>query len=427
MPNVSPSLSPLIKPRRRVCMISFHTCPLASQEGKESGGMNVYVLELAKQLCAQGHTVDIYTRTQEVNNNGVVQVAERLRVIHLMAGSHYQLPKNQLLTVSDDFVVSFTKFIQDNVLEYDILHCHYYLSGFIGLQIKQALDWSTPLVFTFHTLALIKNLVARSTSEQETPERISNELLLGSKVDAIISPSENEREYLTHLYGVAPRKINIVPPGVDLNLFKPMSKATAKNKIGADLNHKIILFAGRIEPLKGIDSILYATRILLSKSPELAPLCVWIVGGDVSQPKYLWSDELKRLEKLRAQLGLTFYVHFAGQNKQEDLPYFYNAAEVVVMPSHYESFGMAAAESLACGTPVITTNLTGISNLFDNKHQHLITSANNPLLLAKLMEQILSGASTHSAAQLRETVADLDWSSTAAKVVKVYDDLLPTK
>ncbi len=405
----------------RVAMISFHTCPLASQEGKESGGMNVYVLELSKALSAMGLSVDMYTRCQDPSNQEVIEVSDNLRLIHLPAGPAGPYHKSQLLSVTDEFVAAYQEFTRRQNLAYDVLHCHYYLSGVIGHKINATLKVKLPIVFTYHTLALMKNLVARNTQEQENADRVEAELSLATSVDAIISPSENEREYLEYLYAAPAEKISVVPPGVDLKLFHPMSKKLAKQKVGADQDHKIILFAGRIEAIKGIDVLMYATKIFLAKNPQIGPVCVWIVGGDISQPKHLWSQELQRLEQLRAQLGLSLYVHFAGQSRQEELPYFYNAAEVVVMPSHYESFGMAAAEAMACGIPVITTNVTGISRLIDDKHQHLITSANNPLLLAKQIEHVLLEPDHHKSQELRQTVSDLDWSVVATNIRVVYE------
>src|SRR5260221_172556 len=173
-----------------------------------------------------------------------------------------------------------------------------------------------------------------------------------------------------------------------------MDQIKAKQKIDADLSHRIVLFVGRIEPLKGIDGLIYAIKILLKKNPN-QQVCLWIVGGDISQHTKEWSSELQKLEKLRELLQMPAIVRFAGRQSQEQLHYYYNAADVVVMPSHYESFGMAAAEAMACGTPVIMTNVTGISRLLDEKHTGLVTTVNNPLLLASQIEHVLENQTSH--------------------------------
>jgi D-inositol-3-phosphate glycosyltransferase len=167
--------------------------------------------------------------------------------------------------------------------------------------------------------------------------------------------------------------------------------------------------------------LLYAMKILVEKNPQL-DICLWIVGGDVSQEKAKWSKELQRLERLRHQLKLTSQVHFAGQQSQDSLPYFYNAAEVVVLPSHYESFGMAAAEAMACGIPVITTNVAGISSLLDAKYSSLLTSVNNPLLLAAKIEKLLINPDKRRqlSHEVHQVVQDLNWSSVASQVLDVY-------
>jgi len=272
----------------------------------------------------------------------------------------------------------------------------------------------------------MKNLVARNELEREEGDRIEAEYDLVQRVDKIIAPSESDMRYLQYLYAAGEDKVVVIPPGVDLDHFKPVDQAEAKSKLGIDPCDQIILFVGRIEPLKGIDMLLYAMKIMLEKKPDLR-VCLWIIGGDVSQPPSQWSKELQKLETLRHLLKLTPVVHFAGQQLQEVLPYYYSAADVVVMPSHYESFGMAAAEAMACGTPVITTNVAGISSLIDEKHELLITSVNNPLLLASQMELLLSDHQKREQVgqNVLQKVKDLHWQSIAAQIIRLYEESLP--
>ncbi|MCS7070203.1 MAG: glycosyltransferase, partial [Anaerolinea sp.] len=331
-------------PIRAVAMISFHTCPLASQEGKETGGMNVYVLELSRQLARQGIAVDVFTRSQDELQPHIVQVDPLFRVIHVPAGPESPVPKKQLIQYVPEFVANTRQFIAEHSARYDLLHCHYYLSGLAGLELRSAIDPALPIVMTFHTLALMKNLVARNEPEREDMQRIEAEYRLVSAVDRIIAPSESDMLYLQYLYQADPDKVTVIPPGVDLERFHPIDQAEARRALGMPLDDHVILYCGRIEPLKGIDMLLYATRIMMARNPELR-VCVYIIGGDISQPRDQWSAELSKLETLRGVLKLTPVVHFAGQQPQEVLPLYYSAADVVVMPSHYESFGMAAAEA----------------------------------------------------------------------------------
>lgn len=409
---------------QKIAMISLHTCPLASEEGKETGGQNVYVLELSKELGRQGFLVDIFTRSQSPTEPKIVQVSENVRVIHLAAGVEKPIAKKLLPQFIDEFVQSFWEFTKINQLSYDILHCHYYLSGLAGIKIREKIFSKIPLLMTFHTLALLKNLVARDELEKEETFRIASELTLTKKADHIIASSQSDKEYLLYLYDVPKVRVSVVLPGVNAKLFVPMEKNYAKNKIKADLEHRIVLFVGRIEPLKGIDVLIYAMKILHQKDPKLR-VCLFVVGGDISQPASLWTKELKKLDNLRILLNLETSVKFVGRKSQAKLPYYYNAAEFVVMPSHYESFGMVALEAMACGVPVITTNVTGIAGILEKEQEKLITSANNPLELSEKMEYLLSNKSAHDnlSQEVRERVQNLTWENTARRVSNIYKKL----
>src|SRR5664279_2358563 len=283
---------------RRIALISYHTCPLASEEGKETGGMNVYVLELGKRLAQRGLLVDAFTRSQD-SSQKIVTVVPGFRVVHLTAGPEATLPKKQLYRFIPEFVEKFLSFTRENNLHYEVLDCHYYLSGLIGLEIQKR--QKQPIIMTFHTLALMKNLVARDELEQESRERIDAEMTLVQQAQVIVAPSRNEKQYLQYLYDADPAKIHIIHPGVDQSLFRPLPQAQAKAFVDADPDQPVILFVGRIEPLKGIDGLLYAMKILTSRNPDLK-VCLWIVGGDISQPINRWSKELQKLEALRQVL-----------------------------------------------------------------------------------------------------------------------------
>jgi D-inositol-3-phosphate glycosyltransferase len=267
----------------------------------------------------------------------------------------------------------------------------------------------------------MKNLVARYEPEREELERIDAEYLLTKKSQRIITASSNEKEYLRYLYDVPADKISIIHPGVDTSLFKPMDKPTARKHIGIENGHRIILYVGRIEPLKGIDGLLYTMKIMIKQNPNINA-CLLIVGGDISQISEIPSAELQRLNSIREFFGLKQWVKFVGRQTQKELPYYYNASDLVVMPSHYESFGMTALEAMACGTPVIMTNVTGISNLLDGTMQKLITTANNPLLLAKQITELLRNEKEKKTISraIIEKAARLKWSDTARKTAALY-------
>lgn len=404
-------------------MISYHTCPLASEEGKETGGMNVYVLELAKQLAQLGHSVDVYTRSQDTENPPIVQVSDRFRVMHVVGGPQHGVPKKELLQYVPEFVENVVTFSRQENLTYDVMHCHYYMSGVAGKQIQAALQphQDFPIISTFHTLALMKNLVARGALETEESARVDIELEMVKSSDAVIAPSESDASYLHYLYDADPERVEVIPPGVDTSVFRPIPKTKAREFVGAESKEKIVMFVGRIEPLKGIDMLMYAMKVVSMDEPKL-PLKLYIVGGDISQDVSLWSAELQKLEQLSKVLRLPNVVKFIGQKPQHDLVYYYNAADIVVMPSHYESFGMAALEAMSCGVPVITTNVAGISGLIDERKKALLTSVNNPLLLASQIINLLTNHKTHRqiSAELKKKVDMLEWKNVAEQIAEVY-------
>lgn len=403
--------------KKRIAMISMHTCPLAFEEGKETGGMNVYVMELARALAKGNFIVDVYTRIQSEESEKIVQVTENFRVIHV-AADPIHTAKKDLSNYVSEFAKNVAEFIQKNNLSYDLVHSHYYLSALTAIQLKNNYNLNIPHVVSFHTLAIMKNLVARSELEKEETNRIVAEKEIANRADLLLAPCIVEKEYLHYLYGAPLDRIAIVSPGVDTTIFRPIDKKEARDHIRADIHHKIILFVGRIEPLKGIDTLLYAVKILKSKNPNQR-ICLCIVGGEKEQkPK---SSELEKLKRLQKILGIETSVTFVTQQSQTELPYYYNAADVVVIPSHYESFGMVALEAIACGTPVITTNVTGIATLIDKKYSKFIVPANNPLVLASQIEKTLQQFENQDIKQqLTESIHTFTWEGIAKKIALYY-------
>lgn len=393
----------------RIAMISYHTCPLASLEGKETGGMNVYVLELSRALARKGHYVDVYTRSHEKNDALITTPGPNLRVMHLPAGPREQIPKKKLVTFIPEFVRAYESFIKKQHISFDVVHAHYYQSGLAALSIGQ------PFIMSFHTLALMKNLVARDALEREGAARIRVEFTLMKRAQMIVASSKSDRAYMEYLYDAPTEKITVVSPGIDTALFHPMEKKAVRKHIHADPKHKIVLFVGRVEPLKGIDALLYAIKILTKQHPE-ETICLWIVGGDISEDTNRWPKTLQDLAHLQKTLSLSTSVRFVGRQKQTELPYYYNAADVVVIPSHYESFGMVALEAIGCGVPIITTNVVGISSLLSDDYASLITNVNNPLLLATQIQKIIAKPYT---AQLTPHT----WSYVADRMLSVYKKL----
>lgn len=411
-----------MNPMLKIALISYHTCPLASQEGKESGGMNIYVLEIAKELAKKGYLVDVFTRMQDNTSDHIVQVTPNFRVIHLEAGSCAYIPKKQLIQYIPEFSKSLSEFIRKEGTDYDLIHAHYYMSGMVAIQLKDLYKIDKPLVTTFHTLALMKNLVARDEKEREDETRINAEFELIKRSRIITSSSITDKDYLITLYDCPGEKIKVVTPGVDTKLFYRIEKKDAASHIHENPKQQIIMFVGRIEPLKGIDVLMYALKIYMHRNPH-SNLKLMIVGG--SNHAKTTDDELQRLKLLQHTLHIHPSVEFVPQQPQTELPYYYNYADIAVMPSHYESFGMTALEAMACGTSIITTDTSGISSIIDKELKDLIISANNPLLLATQIESVLNEPEKHAQLQKKviRSVQTMTWCHVAENMANIYQSL----
>jgi len=333
----------------RIAMLSVHSCPIGNPGTKDTGGMNVYIRELAQELAAQGISVDIYTRVHDPEDTQIIELGQNTRLIHLRAGEDRYINKLAVYSHLPDFACNVENFRKHDGREYDLVFSHYWLSGCVGKSLEQW--WSVPHVMMFHTLGEIKN--SMGIGEYDPELRIKTEELLARDCHHIIATTKKEKEFLVQNYSASPERISVIPCGVNLNLFQPADKKIAKQQLGFD-EDKIVLFVGRIEPLKGIDQLLRAIPYL-ENSRRIR--LVIVGGGEYDQ------HEMKRLRKLSNDLHIEDSITFSGLIKQEELNNFYNAADVCVIPSYYESFGLVALESLACGTPVVTTNVGDLQSI----------------------------------------------------------------
>ncbi|MEI2688681.1 MAG: glycosyltransferase [Anaerolineae bacterium] len=258
-----------------------------------------------------------------------------------------------------DFAAWVQEFAATHHRRYDVIHSHYWISGLVA-QALQAAWGEIPIVQMFHTLGQMKNQVAQAPHEFATQQRLDAESAILGFADRVVAGSPLDKAQTVWLYGADPHKIAVIPPGVDLTRFRPIGELEAKSFIDVPADKRMVLFVGRIEPLKGIDTLLRAMKQVAEDCGGCEGLTVAIVGGDPAVPLEQMSDEMARLHRLRAELGIEELVTFLGKRDQELLPYYYCAAEVVVMPSHYESFGMVALEAMACGTPVIASRVGGL-------------------------------------------------------------------
>lgn len=405
---------------RRVAMLSVHTCPLAMLGGKKTGGMNVYVRDLSRELGRQGIQVDVFTRSQDDCQPMVCHdLGFGGRVIHIPAGPEEPIPVAEVADYLDEFTAGVLEFAATEGVEYDMIHAHYWLSGIVAERLRDV--WGVPFVVMFHTLGHMKNQIAQDASQLAPQSRLDGEAHVIAVADKLIAATPAEENQLIALYDADPAKIEIVPPGVDLRRFYPIARKTAKKRVGIDCGHKTILFTGRIEPLKGVDTLLKAIAIVRERHPEaIACTCLAIIGGDP------WAEnpdaEMRRLLGMRDELGLNELVTFLGAKDQNILPNFYAAAEMVVMPSHYESFGMVALEAMAMGTPVIASEVGGLAHLVQDGINGFLIPSGDAEALAHRIHSLLQDDSCRLllGIQAREVARQYDWCHIAQEIERVY-------
>ena len=409
----------------RVAMLSMHTCPLAMLGGKKTGGMNVYVRDLSRELGRMGIDVDVFTRSQDdcvpmVNHD----LGEHARVIHIPAGPQAPIPVSEVSHYIDEFAAGIAQFAATEQLHYDLIHSHYWLSGLVAEKLESY--WgNTPIVHMFHTLGHMKNRIATDAGERAPQERLDGESHVMSVVDRIIAATPAEQAQLNWLYGADMEKVIIIPPGVDLERFHPIDKTEAKKRVGIPCGDKNIMFAGRIEPLKGIDTLIQAMALIKQRYPSVIEnTCVAIIGGDP------WADnpdaEMSRLQAMRQVLGIHDIVLFLGAKDQDVLPNYYAAAELVVMPSHYESFGMVALEAMAMGRPVIASEVGGLAFLIRDGVNGYHVPTRDPEALAERIYELLSNnqCGEEMGRAARQNAERFNWSIIAEQMAVVYQGLL---
>ncbi len=396
---------------RRLAVLSLHTSPLAQPGQGDSGGMNVYVRELVSALAQAGVQTDVFVRRWDDTTPDIVEVEPGFRVVHVEAGPA-DLAKEQL----PDIVDTFADGVRDHLVrlgDVDALHANYWLSGVAGHRLKHELD--LPLVSTFHTLARVK----AETGDHEPERRVHAEAQVIGCSDAILASCVAEADQLVRLYGADPARVEIVAPGVDHAFFSPGDRVGARRALGhLQLGDgPVLLFVGRIQPLKGLD---VAVRALADLHRSDATL---VVVGGASGPD--GGAEVERIDKLVADLGLADQIRFVAPVPHHLLSTYYRAADVCLVPSRSESFGLVALEAAACGTPVVAAAVGGLRTLVDHERTGFLVEGRDPAAFAAYTREILSmpTVARELAAQAALRARDYTWSTAAARLRRVYGDI----
>ena len=393
----------------RVALLAYHACPLAAPGQGKSGGMNVYVRELARALAGQGVIVDIFTRQHDTLGADATGIAPGVNVVHVPAG-----PPDAPLSEQSDYLAEFVAGIhayrRQQDAQYSVVHSHYWLSAAAGGDFAESIG--APHLVTFHTLSRIK-MQSRS-GEDEPAARQRSELDSVTRADRIVAFSPHERDALVRLYGADRSRIELVPCGVDLSRFRPLGRAAARSELGLN-GHKIMLCVGRIEALKGVDLLIH-TAAQMESGDDVQVLVVG-AGDDGGR-------EVTRLKHMAAELDIGDSVEFVGRVPQEKLAWYYSAADVCVVPSYYESFGMAALESMACGTPVVAARVGGLPTIIQHGRTGYLKSWRCPEAFANSLEMLMANRSLRDSMgkAARRRAESLSWDGIAQRLLALYQE-----
>lgn len=407
----------------KICAISFHSCPLSPVGGDGVGGMNIYLKELSSALaCDPGTEIDIFTRDRNSSKVGIKRLMPNVRVIHLPAGPKCFVDRKSLYGYLPEFVENLKGFMGKEKKTYDVIYSHYWLSGLAGEYLKHY--FNIPLVHTYHTLAFLKN---RVSNEPEHRNRMLTERHLSHAADLIISSSSEEKRNLMGEYGVSAQKIKVIYPGVNHNLFYPSRAKTAFQETGFSEEDKILLYVGRVEPIKGLMTIIEAFALLNKSRNPLLRLIV--IGGGKKGSELSYNPEVKRVKAAVETFGLTEKIVFPGSKEQKALKDFYSAADVLIVPSLYESFGLVVVEALACGTPVLVSKVGKMRTIVKEGKNGFSFAPGSPEVLANGIKEFFQKKDLlWEEARIRQDIIDrFSWDKTGRETQRVFAGLKQEK
>ncbi len=403
----------------RIALLSIHTSPLDQPGTGDAGGMNVYIVETAKRLAQSGIEIDIFTRATTSHLAPTVDLVPGVKVVHITAGPFEGLLKNdlpgQLCAVTAGVLRTEASKAEGY---YDLIHSHYWLSGQVGWLASER--WRVPLVHTMHTMGKVKNLELAAGDKAEPEMRLIGEQQVVDVAQRLVANTELEAQELTKFYQADPRKIDVVNPGVDLELFSPGSQTKARKKLGIPLDASMLLFVGRIQPLKAPDILMRAAAELISMRPELRSSLLVVICGGVSGTG---ADHPEALRDLASDLGLLDLIRFEPPSSREELVTWYRAADLTVVPSYSESFGLVAIESQACGTPVVASAVGGLKTAVADGVSGRLIQGHNPIAFSHVLNQLLINPTLRAelSAGSRMHAAAFGWEHTTSGLINSYE------
>jgi D-inositol-3-phosphate glycosyltransferase len=407
---------------RRIATVSMHTSPLEQPGTGDAGGLNVYVVEVAKRLAARGVEVDIFTRAVSRQQPPAVELAPGVLVRHLPAGPFEDLDKTDLPGQLCQFTFELLRAEAAHAPgRYDLIHGHYWLSGQVGAVAKGR--WGVPLVQSMHTLGKVKNAALAAGDTLEPAVRLRGEAEVISAADRLIANTDDEAGQLISGYGARPGQVSVVNPGVNLSVFRPGSQRLARKRLGLPRDGIVLVFAGRVQPLKAPDVVLHAAARLIADDPALASrLTIAFVGG----PSGTGRADPDSLTELARRLGLADLVRLEPPCPQPELAEWYRAASIVMVPSYSESFGLVAVEAQACGTPVVAAAVGGLRTAVRHGVSGILVDSHDPARYARAVRELITAppALARLSRGARQHASKFGWTATADRLLDLYAGLM---
>ncbi|MCG8637830.1 MAG: glycosyltransferase [Desulfobacterales bacterium] len=396
---------------RRLAMFCLHSHPLGRLGTRDTGGMSVYICHLALELGKSGYSVDIFTPFNGLYREKIMILGTNVRLVHIAVRKNHHLNQEAVYLQVDEFIRGIEAFRSGSGLTYDIIHSHYWLSGLAGLRARE--KWARPHVITFHTIRAIRREAEPVSNISGFRLRCEKELI--NACDLVVSLTAQERCDISRVFRCPPSKISVIECGVDFAAFYPFGKEKARKALGLTDNEVMLLYVGRIDPMKRVGRLLGAAALLNRK------VKVFIVGGDPAP-----GPEQRQLYEMAEKLGISDRLVFSGSLPQKDLPLYYSGADVFVFPSRYESFGLAGLESLACGTPVLATGVGVFPEILTGTvNGRLLPDADPVLMAGKIREVLTQSRKTEDVTKkIRNSVRQYTWARTARKMSSAYETLI---
>ncbi len=413
MADATPLISGLTA-TRRIAVISMHTSPTASLGQNANGGLNVYVREVCSAFSERGIATDIFTRKQSPDDPPIEFLAPNSRVVYLPAGNG--LDKYSLYSEVPGFATRMLAFAAAEGITYDLLYSHYWLSGEVACLLRPRL--ATGWAHIAHTLGLVKNRSLAAGARPEPELRIRVEAEIAQQADLLMASTEDEARDLVDDYGADPERVAVVAPGVDLSMFQPMDRAEARREIGHG-NGRLLLFVGRLERLKGVEIAIRALALLRDRRNDDVRLLV--LGQDSREGD---ESEMERLKAVASEVGVRDRIDFVGSVAHHELPYFYAAADICVMPSYSESFGLVGLEAQACGCPVVASDVSGLRSVVRDEVTGYLVASHDPAAYAERIGRLLAdGELAQQMGRRGRLLAQrYSWSRTADRIEELFED-----